>query len=1229
MRSSTPRRLTFEQLHARRLLAVVAESPTGTGEILPASDFAALVHPMNIQTTPVAVQQFVGPLSLRPMGEHMNSGLSSHEPFLADFSAPEQTMGRRVIHSSSDGLWTDQFDNLSPDDVVVIDHDVTFNSNANVYSVVVSESARLRFDPTGNQSLAVVNLQILASGRLEIGTPAQPHQGKVEIVFRDEPFDFELDPGQYGHGLIVLGSVTMHGQQLEHTFASVQDEILAGDSQLRTTGGQDWQVDDQILVPDSRQLFYTVPTVNGLDRYEVASLKSANANGIDLDQAIEFSHLGGRDSHDNLIFSPYVANLSRNIVLRSENPQGVRGHTIYIERAEVDIRYVEFVDLGRTVNSPVDNTVFDEHGMATKVGTNQTARYPVHFHHLVGASGLPADQAQFRFTGNSVHHTTQNNLRWGVVLHGSHYGLVDKNVVYNMAGAGIVTEDGTESFNVIRENFVSRISGTRNRGKFSIGDEGSGFWFKRPNNYVDGNVVTGADKAAYAVYGGDNVAVPAVAIPAFKGANPHAGEYHLVHPKQMHLLSFNGNEAYASHMGLELWYLGFKTYYDPADEPVAQTHVNKFDAWNINFAGVFGEQANNVLFENMRLINSKLMNDPNSVSRGFEVLRVKDVTIVDSTIENYSLGVIVPTRVAGLGKEQPIEDIAPFHLRDLKLRNLWLNIVFRTPGEDAIGAAPPRYTLIENVDFNDDPLNIPRGKTDIGMWYDSGRFTNVVQRDLIEVVAFDRDPRSNFQLYYKQQAPDFVVPISDLNGPSSPIGAPVAGLTNAQLWDQFGMAIAGAVAPGGVDSGSRLTYPSVDGLAFPLTRAATGVAILSISPDTGPVGDRRTAAQEIVVSGVGNADTSLVVYDGEQLLGRTTVNESGLWSLDLSGQPLAAGRHRLVAHLEDGSSQSDIFEFDVLIDTPKLHTNAVSIREDVPRGTVVQSLTATDSDPGERLRFEITSGNDSGTFSIDAQTGFITLARAELSSKDRSSYALGLRVTDSVGLIDQAVLEISVTPRPPGFWVTQLDYSKFGTLTPQEIVFLTRDQIATIPDSYWLWQIPHASRQLLSGEQLQGLRVTKAGMLPLLTPSQRSALSDAQLASLPMTELKYVPLERALAITPAQLAAIPDRYWFVQLGDDLRGSLGPDQVNAVPLSKGGMLGLLSQSQIDMLTVDSIQRINYYEFSYLSPTQIVKLSRDQLRSIPDGYWYSLISPASRNALAELGIRWSHGIGFVFP
>jgi hypothetical protein len=59
------------------------------------------------------------------------------------------------------------------------------------------------------------------------------------------------------------------------------------------------------------------------------------------------------------------------------------------------------------------------------------------------------------------------------------------------------------------------------------------------------------------------------------------------------------------------------------------------------------------------------------------------------------------------------------------------------------------------------------------------------------VYNYDKVVGNNFQVFYQQQAPDFVVPQSS----GSTVGSPVAGLTNQQNWDIYGIAIAGAICP--------------------------------------------------------------------------------------------------------------------------------------------------------------------------------------------------------------------------------------------------------------------------------------------------------------------------------------------------------------------------------------------------------------------------------------------------
>jgi hypothetical protein len=67
---------------------------------------------------------------------------------------------------------------------------------------------------------------------------------------------------------------------------------------------------------------------------------------------------------------------------------------------------------------------------------------------------------------------------------------------------------------------------------------------------------------------------------------------------------------------------------------------------------------------------------------------------------------------------------------------------------------------------------------------------NLTASDTVFVYDYNGVAGDNFQVFYNEQRPDFIVPQST----SNLVGAPVAGLTNQQTWAQYGIAIAGSVA---------------------------------------------------------------------------------------------------------------------------------------------------------------------------------------------------------------------------------------------------------------------------------------------------------------------------------------------------------------------------------------------------------------------------------------------------
>ena len=80
-------------------------------------------------------------------------------------------------------------------------------------------------------------------------------------------------------------------------------------------------------------------------------------------------------------------------------------------------------------------------------------------------------------------------------------------------------------------------------------------------------------------------------------------------------------------------------------------------------------------------------------------------------------------------------------------------------------------------------------------------------------------------------------------------------------------------------------------------------SITSFSPDSGQVGDGITNATQLTLTGTGEANSTVQVYDGAALLGAVSVNASGAWSFATA--TLAPGTHAFTAvDIEIGGNAS-------------------------------------------------------------------------------------------------------------------------------------------------------------------------------------------------------------------------------------------------------------------------------------------------------------------------------------
>jgi hypothetical protein len=344
-------------------------------------------------------------------------------------------------------------------------------------------------------------------------------------------------------------------------------------------------------------------------RVEERTIQSISGDGrtVTLSSALSFDHRGARDADgtptvlgNGLKLLPHLGNLTRNVIVRSENPSGTRGHTLFTRRSAVNISYVQFQDLGRTRAAPLN------------AATNHIGRYPVHMHHVWGPINPANTGYQFALIGNAV----ADSLKWPVAVHGSHYGLVRQNVIFGgaqLTGAGIAVEDGTETENLFEENFVAYIRGAtqpRDSGPNTAdgttpGSAAECFWLNGFNNRFVNNVAASCRNTVQQIVSGPGwkFIVPAAPYtarnPRFRGADmTNTTETLAVIPQYQPILEFRGNEVYGlAADGLTAWELGTDGYAVPPN--IAQSLIKDFRVWHTYEGAVYNYPAHRLTIDGL------------------------------------------------------------------------------------------------------------------------------------------------------------------------------------------------------------------------------------------------------------------------------------------------------------------------------------------------------------------------------------------------------------------------------------------------------------------------------------------------------------------------------------------------------------------------------------------------------------------------------------------------------
>lgn len=629
-------------------------------------------------------------------------------------------------------------------------HTVTYDVSGDSSLDCVEVRGHLRFDTEKNTRMKFVTLTVLEDGHLEVGSAARPVSPgmRAELVVADRRIDPKVDPAQLGNGIVGLGKVTMSGAPKTPTFLRLRRESVAGDRSLELEQPvSGWSSGDVVVVPDTRQLRAGERGEKYTPQTERVLISTVSGVEVALTSPLAFNHSGARNAEGRPDILPHAGNLTRNVIVRSENPGGTRGHVMFVSRADVDVRFVAFQELGRTRMSALDSTQFDSGGRSSAIGTNQIGRYAVHFHHTFGPKTAAADGYQFRLIGNSV----DGAMKWGITVHRSHYGLIQDNVVYNAKGAGIVTEDGSESFNVFDHNFAVHTAARRATGiaggygasAVDVGGDGAGFWFRGPNNYVRNNVAASGEKFGFAM---PAAALLAVRVPAFRGAdNSKGAESSVVDMSNAPVLEFASNEAYGAMES------GVSTVWNGT--------ISNLSIWHASQHGFSGSPPQMLVLDRL-----KVRGDPSVLRHADEApigvwtsnYLSKRITVVHADVQGMRVGVLSPFFYS-----QTLENgraAGELLIEDSYFRNhIGVSVATAYTSSDGVS---PKNAIVRNSLFK--PLALEQSASawpseSISMNYG---MTPGDARPRAPILIYDhnRQAGNNFKVYYSHRAPEASAP---------------------------------------------------------------------------------------------------------------------------------------------------------------------------------------------------------------------------------------------------------------------------------------------------------------------------------------------------------------------------------------------------------------------------------------------------------------------------------------
>lgn len=291
---------------------------------------------------------------------------------------------------------------------------------------------------------------------LLVGTAEQPVEAKHTALIR---LHYIAGMNEESCPAIVCcgGRMDFHGTPLSRTWVKLGATASFGATEAKLAEKvSGWKVGDRVILTGSSGNFG-----GQAPQTEERVLSRVEADRVEFDQPLGYAHHGDGE------FRAEIANLSRNVIVESADPAGIRGHTMYHKDSAGSIQYAEFRHLGKK---------------------GLLGRYAIHYH-----------LCRESMRGSAVIGAAiwDSHNRW-LTIHGTEHLVVRDCVGYRSLGHGFFLEDGTETRNVLDRNLAVRAeNGAPLPGQLLPFDknDGAGYWWANSFNSFTRNVA--ADCAGY------------------------------------------------------------------------------------------------------------------------------------------------------------------------------------------------------------------------------------------------------------------------------------------------------------------------------------------------------------------------------------------------------------------------------------------------------------------------------------------------------------------------------------------------------------------------------------------------------------------------------------------------------------------------------------------------------------------------------------------------------------